>query len=63
MSEDITKYLVKFSREEYDERNTADFEVIRAENAREKALNAWLEEVWSIAEQFEEDGLVRLLYS
>jgi hypothetical protein len=43
MSEDITKYLVKLSREEYDERNTADFEVIRSENARENALNAWLE--------------------
>jgi hypothetical protein len=45
MSEDITKYLVKLSREEYDERNTTDFEVIRSdsENARENALKAWLE--------------------
>ena len=43
MSEDITKYLVKLSWEEYDERNTTDFEVICSENARENVLNAWLE--------------------
>jgi hypothetical protein len=40
MSDDITKYIVKLSREEYDERNTTDFEGIRAEYAREKALGA-----------------------
>ena len=42
MSQDITKYPVKLSQEEYDERNTTDFEVIHSENARENALNAWL---------------------
>jgi len=40
MSDDITKYIVKLSWEEYDERNTTDFEEIQAEYAREKALGA-----------------------
>lgn len=33
MSEDIKKFLVKFSQEEYDERNTAQFEGIHTEAA------------------------------
>jgi hypothetical protein len=40
MSDDIRKYIVKLTREEYDERNTADFEGIREEHVREKVLGA-----------------------
>lgn len=40
MSQDIKKYLVRFTQEEYNERNTANFEAIRNENGQDLALNA-----------------------
>jgi hypothetical protein len=40
MSENIGKYLVKFTQAEYDEQNIAGFEAIREENERDSAPNA-----------------------
>jgi hypothetical protein len=39
MSQDIKKYLVRFTQEEYNERNTANFEAIQNENGQDLALN------------------------
>jgi hypothetical protein len=40
MSDNITKYLVKFSQEEYEERTSAEFTKIRQEAVMQNALDA-----------------------